>query len=95
MYALQGVLPKEHLECWWLYIFVQACILICQPVISPTVIDRIDTFLIEFCQAVESYMDHKPAPLTCTYIVIWLTVYVTMVLHMPHGASVLSGTTEY
>ena len=51
MYALQGVLPKEHLECWWL--FVQACILICQPVISPTVIDRIDTFLLEFCQAVE------------------------------------------
>ena len=51
LYVLQGVLPREHLDCWWL--FVQACILICQPVITPTSIDRADQFLLEFCKAVE------------------------------------------
>lgn len=28
LYVLHDVLPMEHLNCWWL--FVQACILICQ-----------------------------------------------------------------
>ena len=52
LYVLHDVLPKEHLECWWL--FVQACILICQPIITHAVIDKADKFLMEFCQAVET-----------------------------------------
>ena len=49
--VLNDVLPKEHLNCWWL--FLQACFLICQPILTHTVIDKADEFLIEFCQAVE------------------------------------------
>ena len=48
LYALQGLIPKEHLDCWWL--FVQACIILCQPIISQSDIDRGDRFLVEFCQ---------------------------------------------
>ena len=51
MYALQGVLPAEHLNCWWL--FVQACILVCQPLISNQNIDRADQLFMEFCLAFE------------------------------------------
>lgn len=49
--AFHGLLPKEHLDCWWL--FVQACILLYQPVISLTDIDKGDQFLLEFCKAFE------------------------------------------
>lgn len=52
MYALQGVLATEHLNCWWL--FVQACILICQPLISQERINRADQIMLEFCQVYEN-----------------------------------------
>ena len=34
LFILHDLLPKEHLECWWL--FVQACIHICQPTVTYT-----------------------------------------------------------
>jgi len=52
LYVLHDVLPKEHLNCWWL--FVQACILICQPVLTHKAIDKADEFFMEFCQVVEN-----------------------------------------
>ena len=52
LYVLQGVLPEEHLNLWWL--FVQACILICQPVLTQAAIDKADQYLLEFCQKVEN-----------------------------------------
>ena len=41
MYALEGIIPKIHLDCWWL--FVQACLLLSQPVITPDDIEKGDT----------------------------------------------------
>ena len=52
LYVLHDVLPKEHLNCWWL--FVQACILIFQPVLTHKAIDKADEFFMEFCQVVEN-----------------------------------------
>jgi len=40
LFVLHDILPREHMECWWL--FAQASILICQPVISSEYIRRID-----------------------------------------------------
>ena len=51
LYLLNGLLPSEHLNCWWL--FVQACILICQPIISDANIDKADSLLLEFCKVFE------------------------------------------
>lgn len=51
LYALSGSLPEEHLDCWWL--FVQACIIICRPLLTKTSIKEADKFLHEFCIAVE------------------------------------------
>lgn len=48
LYALEGVIPKRYLDCWWLY--VQACLLLCQPLITPDDINRGDHFLMEFCK---------------------------------------------
>ena len=51
LYALHGLIPKEHLDCWWL--FVQASILLCNPIINPEQINNGDKFLLEFCEAFE------------------------------------------
>lgn len=51
LYALHDLLPKDSLHCWWL--FVQACILTCQLVITHGDIDEADLLLMEFCQAIE------------------------------------------
>lgn len=51
LHALHGILPNEHLDYWWL--FVQACIILCQPFISHSDIDRGDHFLLEFCRQFE------------------------------------------
>ena len=51
VYVLSDVLPKEHLDCWWL--FVQACSLICRPLLTSTTIERADRYIHEFCQTVE------------------------------------------
>ena len=52
MYSLHDILPTEHLNCWWL--FVQASIIICQPVLSPSDIEKADRILLEFCQLYET-----------------------------------------
>ena len=54
------MLPSDHLNCWWL--FVQACILICQPLISNADIDRADQLLLEFCKRFETIY----GPESCT-----------------------------
>lgn len=52
LYVLHDILPQEHLNCWWL--FVQACILICHPILSNDIICKIDELLLSFCKAFES-----------------------------------------
>ena len=47
LFVLHDILPKEHLECWWL--FVQACMLVCQPILTHERI-RIDELLLNFCK---------------------------------------------
>jgi len=47
LFVLHDILPREHLECWWL--FVQACRLVCQPTYSLDCIARIDEYLLNFC----------------------------------------------
>jgi len=47
LFVLHDLLPKEHLECWWL--FIQACILICQPAIMQGSIKKIDKYFLSFC----------------------------------------------
>lgn len=51
LHALHGLLPNEHLDCWWL--FVQACIILSQPIITISDINRGDDFIIEFCHRFE------------------------------------------
>ena len=51
LYALNGILPKEDLECWWL--FVRACKLFCQCTITKEEVDRAHNLLIEFCMKFE------------------------------------------
>ena len=52
LFVLHDLLPKEHLECWWL--FVQACILICQPTITKDIIKKIDEYFLSFCQTFQN-----------------------------------------
>ena len=51
LHTLQGLLPNEHLDCWWL--FVQVCLIFSQLTITNSDISRGDCFLIEFCQKFE------------------------------------------
>lgn len=60
LYALQGTVPQVHLDCWWL--FVQACLMFCQPLINPESIDKGDKFILEFCKKFE----HLYGPRYCT-----------------------------
>lgn len=61
IYALHGLLPSEHLDCWWL--FVQACIFLCQPLISHADINKGDLFIMEFCKEFEKlYGPNKCSP---------------------------------
>ena len=52
LYVLHGILPSEHLEQW--NNFVQACIIICQPVIADEQIHLADGKLLEFCRKFEN-----------------------------------------
>ena len=49
LFALKGVLPREHYNCWQL--FVQACYLICRRIITREQIKEADKLLHEFCLA--------------------------------------------
>ena len=51
LYALKGVLPKEHLECW--RYFVLACRFLCNQCISYSDVDMAHDFLIKFCKRCE------------------------------------------
>ena len=50
--VLHDILPSNHLNCWWL--FAQAYIIICQPLISNADIDKADQLLLEFCKCLET-----------------------------------------
>ena len=57
LYLLHDLLPRDHLNCWWL--FVQACILICQPLTTNADIDKADRLLLEFCKGFEALYGSK------------------------------------
>ena len=60
LYALHDVLPRDHLNCWWL--FVQACAFVCQPIIYKENIISMDNFMMEFCTCFEKLF----GPQACT-----------------------------
>lgn len=60
LYVLHDILPRDHLHCWWL--FVQACSIVCQPIISKESIASMDNFLLEFCRCFEKLF----GPESCT-----------------------------
>jgi hypothetical protein len=60
LYVLEGVLPQRDLQCWWL--FVQACLLLCQQCITSEDIKKGDHFLLEFCKQYEALY----GPTNCT-----------------------------
>lgn len=49
LFALKGILPWQHYNCWLLY--VKACCLISQRSISQAKIDEADDLILKFCQA--------------------------------------------
>ena len=51
LYVLHGIIPKEHLDCW--HLFVQACNIICLPILTNTLIDLADDLLLKFCGSFE------------------------------------------
>ena len=46
-YALHGLLPSEHLNCWHTY--VMACQLLAVPVLSHNDLKKADMLLLKFC----------------------------------------------
>ena len=48
VYALDGILPSQHFRCWCL--FVKACMLICQLVITDEDIQHAHETLLQFCR---------------------------------------------
>ena len=85
---LLGLVEHEHLSCWWL--FVQACILLSQPIISHADILKGDHYLLEFCSSLSPSMAKDIAHTICISIAALLNVYLTMDQHTLHGVSVLS-----
>ena len=60
LYALHDILPRDHMNCWWL--FVQACAFVCQPIISKENVISMDNFMMEFCRCFEKLF----GPQACT-----------------------------
>ncbi|XP_068678691.1 uncharacterized protein [Montipora foliosa] len=50
-FALKGVLPDRHLQCWKL--FVKACHILCSTVINTSEVKLADELLVKFCRTVE------------------------------------------
>ena len=50
-YALYGLINDDHYECWCY--FVEACQLICQPVITKTGVAKAHDLIISFCSTYE------------------------------------------
>lgn len=46
--ALKGILPTDHLRCWLLY--VRACFLICNHIMTSQAIEEVDQYLTQFCK---------------------------------------------
>ena len=51
LYVLDGLLPKEHLQCW--QAFVLACKFLSRPVITLVELQKADLMLLLFCQKFE------------------------------------------
>lgn len=61
LYALRGLIPKEHYECW--ESFVIACRLLSLPVLTDLSIKKADLLLLHFCRKVELlYGKHEVTP---------------------------------
>jgi len=52
LYSLHGVLPDNHYKCWCL--FVDACRLLCLPVVSESQVNAAHTHLVNYCKTFES-----------------------------------------
>ena len=50
-YVLYNLLPKDHYTCWCY--FVEACQLICQPIISKQSVLQAHTLIVQFCKMYE------------------------------------------
>ena len=51
LYALHGILPNEHYDCWFL--FVKFCMKLCKSVITRQEILSAHELLLEFCESFE------------------------------------------
>ena len=61
LYCLHGLLPSEHYSC--MLLFVRACTLILQPVITVDELNKADNLLMQFCKRFqELYGDDKCTP---------------------------------
>ena len=56
-YALHGLLPNEHLNCW--HTFVMACRLLAVPVLSHVDVKKADMLLLKFCCQIEELYGKK------------------------------------
>ena len=92
LFVLHDILPKEHLECWWL--FVQACMLVCQPILTHERI-RIDELLLNFCKTFQRLYGRDACTVAFTCIVICQTACVIMDQPMALGTLVLKDTMAY
>ena len=70
LYILHDILPRDHLHCWWL--FVQACYIVCQPIISKEISFQWIIFCWNFVGALKNYLDQNHVQLTSTYTAIYL-----------------------
>ena len=52
LYSLHGVLPDSHYKCWCL--FVDACRLLCLPVVTESQINAAHSRLVDYCKTFES-----------------------------------------
>ena len=80
LYALQGILPRPHYQCWLL--FVKACYILCRQRISKVQLDEADKFLMMFYAEVVQLYGNSGCNMNlhlhghmCDYIKDYGTVY--------------------
>ena len=66
LFALKGVLPDQHLECW--RFFVLACKSLGKRVLTVGDIELGDRYLMEFCKAFEELYERILSLLICIFM---------------------------